>query len=113
MQVLAAAGNYSSSTSYTILSATGGISGTFAGVTSNLACLTPLLTYNANNVNLLLTRNSTSFASVGVTPNQIAAGGGVESIGAGNGVCSISRRRKPDMPSISSPARFLPRSRAC
>ena len=31
VQVLAAAGNYSPSTSYTILSATGGVSGTFAG----------------------------------------------------------------------------------
>jgi subtilase-type serine protease len=86
VQVLAAAGNYSPSTSYTILSATGGVSGTFAGVTSNLAFLNPSLTYDANNVNLLLTRNSTSFPSVGITPNQIAAGGGVESLGAGNAI---------------------------
>jgi outer membrane autotransporter protein len=86
VQVLAAAGNYSSSQSYTILSATLGVINTFAGVTSNLAFLTPSLTYNNNNVNLVLTRNSTSFASVGVTPNQIAAAGGVESLGAGNAV---------------------------
>jgi outer membrane autotransporter protein len=86
VQVLAAAGNYSPSTSYTILTATGGVSGTFAGVTSNLAFLNPSLTYDANNVNLLLTRNSTSFPSVGITPNQIAAAGGVESLGAGNAV---------------------------
>jgi subtilase-type serine protease len=86
VQVLAAAGNYSSSTSYTILSATGGVTGTFAGVTSNLAFLSASLTYDANNVNLLLARNSTSFSSVGITPNQIAAGGGVESLGAGNAV---------------------------
>jgi outer membrane autotransporter protein len=86
VQVLGAAGNYSSSTSYTILSATGGVTGTFAGVTSNLAFLNPSLTYDANNVNLLLARNSTSFSSVGITPNQIAAGGGVESLGAGNAV---------------------------
>ena len=86
VQVLAAAGNYSPSTSYTILSATGVVSGTFAGVTSNLAFLTPSLTYDTHDVNLLLTRNSTSFASVGVTPNQIAAAGGVESLGAGNAV---------------------------
>jgi outer membrane autotransporter protein len=86
VQVLAAAGNYSPSTSYGILSAAGGVTGSFAGVTSNLAFLNPSLTYDANNVTLLLTRNSTSFPSVGITPNQIAAGGGIESLGAGNAI---------------------------
>jgi outer membrane autotransporter protein len=86
VQVLAGAGNYSPSTSYTILNATGGVSGTFAGVTSNLAFLNPSLTYGVGSVSLTLARNSTSFSSVGVTPNQIAASGGIESLGAGNAV---------------------------
>ncbi|MXO01327.1 autotransporter domain-containing protein, partial [Shinella zoogloeoides] len=85
VQVLAGTGIYAPATAYTILSATGGVTGTFtAGVTSNLAFLDPSLTYDANNVYLTLTRNNIDFAGVGLTPNQIAAGGGAESLGFGN-----------------------------
>ncbi len=48
--VLAAPGAYQPSTSYTILTAAGGITGAFARVTSNLAFLAPSLVYGANNV---------------------------------------------------------------
>jgi|FEC22Drversion2_1045045.scaffolds.fasta_scaffold00717_15 autotransporter-associated beta strand protein len=54
VQVVAAPGNYATSTTYTILSATGGRSGTYSGVTSNFAFLTPSLSYDANNVYLTL-----------------------------------------------------------
>ena len=54
VQVLAAAGSYANSTTYTIVNATGGVSGTYSGVTSNFAFLTPSLTYDANNVFLTL-----------------------------------------------------------
>ena len=47
---MAAAGSYATSTTYTILNATGGVSGTYSGVSSNFAFLTPSLTYDANNV---------------------------------------------------------------
>ena len=47
-------GNYARNTTYTILNATGGVSGTYSGVTSNFAFLTPTLTYDANNVFLTL-----------------------------------------------------------
>ncbi|MCH8327255.1 MAG: autotransporter outer membrane beta-barrel domain-containing protein, partial [Candidatus Marinimicrobia bacterium] len=61
------------STDYTILTAAGGLGGTtFASVNSNFAFLTPTLSYDANNVFLNLTRNSTSFGSVSNTPNQSA-----------------------------------------
>jgi outer membrane autotransporter protein len=86
VQVLAGAGNYSQSTNYTILSAAGGVNGTFAGVTSNLAFYTPSLLYQGNDVDLVLTRNSTTFMAVGVTPNQIAAASGVASLGSDNAV---------------------------
>ena len=43
VQVLAQPGNYGRSTTYTILRATGGVSGTYSGVTSNFAFLTPSL----------------------------------------------------------------------
>ncbi|MEZ2407233.1 autotransporter-associated beta strand repeat-containing protein [Bosea sp. RCC_152_1] len=86
VRVLADMGNYAPQTQYTILTANGGRSGTFSSVTSNLAFLDPSLSYDANNVYLTLTRNVVSFQNVGLTPNQIATGGGVESLGGGNPV---------------------------
>ena len=86
VKVLANAGNYAPQTQYTVLTAVGGRAGTFTGVTSDLAFLDPTLTYDPNNVYLTMTRNNIDFAGVGLTPNQIAAGGGVESLGFGNPV---------------------------
>ena len=43
VQVLAENGNYAASTSYTVLTASGGVTGQFTTVTSNLAFLTPSL----------------------------------------------------------------------
>lgn len=64
------AGNYAISTDYTILTATNPLVGTFASVNSNLAFLTPTLSYGTNDVFLKLTRNNVSFSSVANTPNQ-------------------------------------------
>jgi outer membrane autotransporter protein len=87
VKVLAGMGNYAPATTYTILTANGGRSGTFTGgVTSNLAFLDPSLSYDANNVYLTMTRNAVSFQNAGITANQIATGGGVESLGLGNPV---------------------------
>lgn len=86
VKVLAGMGNYAPATTYTILTATGGRSGTFDGVTSNLVFLDPSLSYDADNVYLTMTRNVVSFQNVGVTLNQRATGGGVESLGFGNPV---------------------------
>ena len=76
VQVLAQPGNYGASTTYTIVNATGGRTGTFAGVTSNFAFLTPTLTYDPNNVFLTLAlAGSNPFSSFGgITPNQKAVG---------------------------------------
>jgi autotransporter-associated beta strand protein len=74
VQVLAAGGTYGKSTTYTILNATGGVSGAYAGVTSNLAFLTPSLAYDANNVFLTLSIASNAFSFGGRTPNQKAVG---------------------------------------
>ena len=81
--VEAASGSYAPSTSYTILNAAGGLTGTFSGVTSDLAFLTPSLTYDANNVLLSLARNDVSFSSVALTSNQAATSAALESAGAG------------------------------
>ena len=86
VQVEAATGTYTPGATYTILNAVGGVNGTFAGLTSNLdsVFLAPALSYDANNVFLTIARNGVSFASVGETPNQIATGGAVETLGFGN-----------------------------
>ena len=79
-------GAYSPSRSYTIVTADGGVNGTFANVISDFAFLDPTLSYDPNNVYLRLDRNDVSFCSVGQTPNQCATGGGVQSLGFGNPV---------------------------
>ena len=81
VDVQAGAGTYAASTQYTLLNAAGGRTGNFAGVTSNLAFLTPTLGYDANNVFLTLARNGNTFASVAITPNQIAASTALQNAG--------------------------------
>jgi len=67
---------------YTILTATGGVTGAFGSITDNLAFLTPSLTYpsNKDDVLLTLTRNDVAFGAVATSPNQLAA---ADAIGAG------------------------------
>src|SRR5215468_9091343 len=72
VQVLAQSGTYARQTRYTILTASGGVDGQFTDVTSNLAFLTPLLSYDPSDVFLTLVRNDIIFASVAQTPNQRA-----------------------------------------
>ena len=76
VQVLAQPGSYANSTTYTIVRATGGVSGTYAGVTSNFAFLTPSLSYDANDVFLTLALGQTAFTPtfLALTPNQKAVG---------------------------------------
>jgi outer membrane autotransporter protein len=76
-------GNYKPFSTYTILTADGGIDGTFSGVTSDFAFLDPTLSYDPNNVYLQLARNDIAFCLAGMTSNQCATGTGVESIGPG------------------------------
>ena len=54
VDVQAAAGTYGLSTTYTILTATGGVTGAFISATSNFIFLTPTLNYDANAVTLTL-----------------------------------------------------------
>ena len=74
---LAAGTNWNAATKYTILTANSGVNGTFGGATSNFAFLTPTLSYDANDAYLTLARNTTAFASVGVTPNEIHTGAAI------------------------------------
>jgi len=77
--VLAESGTYARNTDYTILSA-GSVTGTFTDVTSNLAFLTPALEYDSSHVYLQLTRNTTDFAEVAITANQISLASGLDRI---------------------------------
>ncbi len=77
--VMAESGIFRLRTPYTILTA-GSVVGTFADVTSNLAFLTPSLSYDATHVYLLLARNSTDFSAVAYTGNQRAVASALDRI---------------------------------
>ncbi|WP_233284270.1 MULTISPECIES: autotransporter domain-containing protein [Agrobacterium] len=79
-------GNYKPFSPYTVLTATGGISGTFGAVTSNYAFLAADLSCDLNNVYLQIARNDVSFTEMAATRNQIAAAGAAERLGTGNNV---------------------------
>ena len=82
VQVLAQSGTYARNTTYTILNATGGLNGAYSGVTSNFAFLTPSLSYDANNVYLLLFQSASAFAAGAQTPNQYAVGTVLDQVNA-------------------------------
>jgi autotransporter-associated beta strand protein len=83
VDVLAAAGNYTTANRYTILTAKGGVSGQFASaaVSANLAFLTPTLSYDAKDV--VLGFAQAPFASAAITPNQIATATAIQALGPG------------------------------
>jgi len=74
VSVLAESGDYQPLTNYTILNAGGGVTGKFDQVVSNLAFLSPEITYSAKAVNLTLVRNDVTFSAVARTTNQRAVG---------------------------------------
>ncbi len=72
VSVTDATGIYAPSTTYTILNAAGGVTGTFTGVSSLFPFLQPSLGYDANNV--YLTLKPGGFAAGAATANQSAVG---------------------------------------
>ncbi|MFI5015570.1 MAG: autotransporter domain-containing protein [Hyphomicrobiales bacterium] len=85
VQVIAANGVYTPALRYTILTANGGVTGTFAQATinQNLAFLSPMLSYDANDVFLGFAQTA-AFPSVAVTRNQAATAAAVQALGFGN-----------------------------
>lgn len=64
---------YAGPTTYTLLTADGGVTGTFATTNlENLAFLNTALSYSPNQVALAVSRNNVSYASVAATGNQRA-----------------------------------------
>lgn len=82
LRVLAGSGSWAPSTAYGIVQA-GSLSGTFGSVSSNLAFLTPELSYSATGVDLDLVRNDISYTSVAQTFNQRAVAGALDARAAG------------------------------
>jgi fibronectin-binding autotransporter adhesin len=82
---LGAISNYTFNQIYPILTATSGVSGTFAksDVTTSMAFLQPFLLYSANEVDLQLVRNDITFAGVASTANQTAVAVAAEATGPG------------------------------
>lgn len=77
--------SYASGAQYTILTAGGGVGGSFSTLTDDYAFLDFLLSYDAGNVYLTAqTTTTTGFCLPDMTPNQCATGDGVFSLGAGN-----------------------------
>ncbi len=77
-------GQYRPFSEYTILSATGGLVGTFDGASSDYYFLSALLSYGAHDVTLRLMRNDTTLDSVARTPNQKAVADGIDSLDPSN-----------------------------
>ncbi|MBV8187358.1 MAG: autotransporter domain-containing protein, partial [Alphaproteobacteria bacterium] len=73
VQALPQGGVYAPHTTYTILNAVGGLSGTYSSVSSPNPFLLPALSYDANNV--YLTLQIGGFLAAAQTPTQAAVGG--------------------------------------
>ncbi|MCR6636409.1 autotransporter domain-containing protein [Devosia sp.] len=92
---VSASPDYASNTRYTILTAAGGVSGAFGGASTNLAFLTPLLSYDATNAFMTLVQGA-NFASAARTPNQLAVAGATDALGAGNALYNALLPLTPD-----------------
>lgn len=89
VKVVKPSGGYALNSHYTILTAAGGITGIFddaSAASGPLPFLLFDLSSDPNNIYLDVSRSAATFASVGVTRNQRAAGAGTESLGLGNGI---------------------------
>ncbi|TWD48950.1 outer membrane autotransporter protein [Agrobacterium vitis] len=83
VQVSAVAGRYPSTSKIAIITTSNTITGTFGGVTSNYAFLTPLLGYDAQNVYLTLNYNGANFRDYALTANQTNVADAAQSLGTG------------------------------
>ena len=85
VNVLDGQGRYTLGSHYAILTATGGVLGTFDSLTRSSPLSTPLLSFALNYddphaVYLDVGRSAVTFASAGQTRNQIATAGGLDSV---------------------------------
>jgi outer membrane autotransporter protein len=85
VDIIAAAGSYTPATRFTLLTATGGVTGTFNQATTNFpfAFLTPSLSYDAHDVFLRFAQTA-GFTSVAETRNQASTAAAIQPLGPGN-----------------------------
>ncbi len=79
LNVIAAPGTFTAGTRYTVLTAAGGVNGTFAGVTDNLTLFDVAAIYQGNDVLIELQR-ILALEDVGATGNQRAVGAALDRI---------------------------------
>ncbi len=84
VQAVKAGGVYTPGSQWTIISANGGVAGSFDALTQNLPFVDLSLAYDPTHVYIASARNNASFCSVALTPNECATGDGVESLRQGN-----------------------------
>lgn len=82
LEVRASAGTYPNTRHYQVIQAADGVSGRFASVTSNFAFLTPTLRYEADSVELDLTRNDVAFADIADNGNGARVAGSISAQGS-------------------------------
>ena len=97
LDVRAGTGPFTLGTTYTLLTAAGGVSGTFGTLTADptlTAFLKPSVSYDADDVFLTLT--ATPFANVAVTPNQTATAAAIQALGPGSALFNAVLIQSPD-----------------
>jgi outer membrane autotransporter protein len=86
VEVIEQPGTYPLTSKYTILTANGGVNGTFTNAVSDFAFLTPVLSYDANDVFLTLSRNATFFQNLAQTSNQRSVGAALDASPLGSAI---------------------------
>jgi outer membrane autotransporter protein len=86
VEVMEQPGNYPPSFKYTILTANGGVNGTFTNAVSDFAFLIPVLSYDADDAFLTLNRNPTFFQSQAQTANQRSAAAALDASPLGSAI---------------------------
>ena len=81
-----ASGSYVPGSRYTILTADGGVSGTFADLSQNMPFINLGLIYDPKAVYLDVLRNSVAFDDIAETANQRSVAASVETLGSGHAV---------------------------
>ncbi|MBB6488514.1 autotransporter domain-containing protein [Rhizobium lusitanum] len=89
VSVLKAPGSYAPGTHYTLLTAAGGVTGTYGTLGQNMPFVDLALNYDANDVFLDVARNNVAFPAVGITRNQKATAGALESLGSGSTLYTV------------------------
>ncbi|MFS8049625.1 autotransporter domain-containing protein [Rhizobium sp. BR 314] len=89
VSVLKAPGSYAPGTRYTLLTAAGGVTGTYGTLGQNMPFVDLALNYDVNDVFLDVARNNVAFPAMGITRNQKATAGALESLGSGSGLYTV------------------------